>query len=321
MSPEMGGRWIRQAQMPVYVGGAELNVATALSRWKKPARYVTALPQNELSTDIVTEINGLGIDTSSIVYSGERIGIYFLPQGGDLKGAGVIYDRAHSSFAGLKRGMIDWKKALKGCDWFHFSAISPALNRDVADVCAEGIEAAFSMGLKISVDLNYRQKLWKYGVAPTEIMPALTKHCHVVMGNIWAVESLLDIPSPIKESKGKTRQELIDAAKESMQMLREKYSRLESVAYTFRLENEYWAALQHESGMFTSREYGMRGVVDRVGSGDCFMGGLIYGLSSGNDPQDVIDFAAAAAVNKLREKGDATSSGVEIIRQLMNENG
>lgn len=320
MSPELNRQWIHDAHIPVYVGGAELNAATALSKWNVPAKYCTALPDNYLSKEIIEEIQSKKIDTSAIHLSGNRIGIYYLPQGADLKNAGVIYDRAHSSFAELKPGMINWDEALKDCSWFHFSAISPALTGNVAAVCKEALEAASSKDLKISVDLNYRAKLWQYGKKPPEIMPELVQYCNVVMGNIWAAESLLGIASPIKESKGRSKEELIDAAGKSMLAIHHAYPKVMTMAYTFRLDEMYFAVLQHGPSMAVSKEFPLLNIVDKVGSGDCFMGGLIYGLYNQHAPQAIIDFAAAAAVGKMGEKGDATNQTIEsVLKTLQTE--
>src|SRR5262245_57055108 len=139
MSPSLERRWIKESVMPVYVGGAELNVASALANWNVHTKYCSALPDNYLSAEIIEEIKEKGIDVSAIRLYGNRIGTYYLPQGADLKNAGVIYDRAYSSFADLTPGMIDWEKELEGCTWFHFSAISPALNNNVAAVCREAL--------------------------------------------------------------------------------------------------------------------------------------------------------------------------------------
>ncbi|HUR65586.1 MAG TPA: sugar kinase [Chitinophagaceae bacterium] len=319
MSPELNRQWIHDASIPVYIGGAELNVATALSKWNIPARYCTALPDNYLSKEIIQELAAKKIDTSAIHLSGHRVGIYYLPQGTDLKNAGVIYDRAHSSFAELKPGMINWDKALKDCSWFHFSAISPALNENSVAVCREALEAASAKGLTISVDLNYRAKLWQYGKQPVDVMPELLEYCDVVMGNIWAAESLLGIPSSIKDSKGKTRDELIQAAAKSMKAIHLAYPKLQSIAYTFRLDETYFAVLQHGPDMPISKEFPLLHIADKVGSGDCFMGGLIYGLYNKNTPQAVIDFAAAAAVGKMKETGDATDQSIETVLKTVNE--
>lgn len=316
MSPALGREWIRQSAMPVFVGGAELNVATALAAWETPVRYTTALPANYLTQEIVQEIQEKGIDTSYIHYSGQRIGTYYLPQGADLKNAGVIYDRAFSSFWDLKPGMIDWDTALEGCTWFHFTAISPALNADVAAVCLEGVRAAAAKGLTISVDLNYRAKLWQYGKPPAAIMPELVQHCQVIMGNIWSVESLLGMPSPVASSAGKTKEELAAAAGESMLNLHKQYVNATTFAYTFRLDDAYWAILQHGPEQCISPEFDMAHAADRIGSGDCFMGGLIYGLYYQHQPQDIIDYAAAAAVGKLGEKGDATRQTVTDVQRI-----
>jgi 2-dehydro-3-deoxygluconokinase len=318
MSPEINRQWLHDAQLPVYVGGAELNVATALSRWNMQTKYCTALPDNYLSKEIIEELQSKKIDTSSIHISGNRTGIYYLPQGADLKNAGVIYDRAYSSFSELKPGMIDWDEALKDCSWFHFSAISPALNENVAAVCKEALIAASAKGLTISVDLNYRSKLWQYGKQPADVMPELLKYCDVVMGNIWAAESLLGISSSIKDSKGKTKEELTDAAGQSMKQIHLSFAKVQSMAYTFRLDESYFAVIQHGSEMKVSKEFPLQNIVDKVGSGDCFMGGLIYGLYNQHSPQQVIDFAAAAATGKMKEKGDCTNQSIESIQNILN---
>ena len=320
MSPELGGKWIHDAKMTVYVGGAELNAATALARWNVPVKYCTALPDTYLSNEIIEELQSKKIDISVINISGKRIGTFYLPQGADLKSAGVIYDRAHSSFGELRPGMINWDEVLKNCSWFHFSAISPALNENIIAVCKEALKAASAKGLTISLDLNYRPKLWQYGKKPVEVMPELANYCHVIMGNVWAAESLLGIPSPIKESTGKSKDELIDAAGKSMLQLHKLYPDVRAMAYTFRLEKQYWGVLQHGSEKTISKEFPVVNLVDKAGSGDCFMAGLIYGLCNRHNAQDTINFAAAAAVGKLQEKGDTTKQTIEQVLELMKSN-
>ncbi|MDQ3683282.1 MAG: sugar kinase, partial [Bacteroidota bacterium] len=307
--------WISQNSMPVYVGGAELNVATALARWNVPVSYYTSLPDNYLSKEIVESINEKGIETDKVYFSGNRIGTYYLPQGADLKNSEVIYDRAYSSFSELKPLQINWEKVLEEVSWFHFSAISPALNANAAAVCLEAVKAAKEKEITVSIDLNYRAKLWQYGKQPHEIMPELVQHCDVVMGNIWAAESLLSITSTLKESKGKTKEELIEAAGKSMKQIHITYPKISSIAYTFRLEKSYFGLLQHGPERAVSKEFHLENIIDKVGSGDCFMGGLIYGLYNQQEPKEVIDFAAAAAVNKLFIKGDATTASVEEIKK------
>lgn len=323
MSPTLEREWIVQHKMPVYIGGAELNVASALARWKVPVQYFTALPDNYLSSEITAEIASRGIHISNTRYSGERIGIYYLPQGADLRNKGVIYDRAHSSFAGLQPGEIDWDKVLKDCTWFHFSAISPALGQNIADVCLEGLKAASTRKLTISVDLNYRSKLWKYGKKPVEIMPELVNHCNVIMGNLWSAADLLGIEVEKDIHQQGSREAYILHAKRTAEHIIKKYPQCKTVANTFRFDAgagiRYFATLDNQNGQVVSPVFETASVVDRVGSGDCFMGGLIYGLYSNHGSQDVIDFAAAAAFGKLQERGDATSQTVEDIKKILGK--
>jgi 2-dehydro-3-deoxygluconokinase len=320
MSPALHGQWIETAQMPVYVGGAELNVATALATWNIPVKYCTALPDNYLSKEIIADVKNKNIDTSAIHLSGDRIGIYFLPQGTDLKNAGVIYDRANSSFANLKPGTIDWDEVLEGCSWFHFSAISPALNENAAAVCKEALKAASTKGITISVDLNYRAKLWQYGKKPVDVMPELVQHCDVVMGNIWATESLLGLPLFLDNPKETDKEKLIAAAEKNMQQLKKIFPKVKNAAYTFRFDETYFAVLDYEEQITASQVFKIENVVDKVGSGDCFMAGYIYGLMNHQKSQTIIDFAAAAAVGKMMVKGDATNQTIEIVKNRIIKN-
>jgi 2-dehydro-3-deoxygluconokinase len=317
MSPVLNKEWIHNAGMTAYIGGAELNVATALAKWNIPAKYFTALPDNYLSKEIIEHLEESNIDTSAIHLSGDRIGAYYLPQGTDLKHAGVIYDRAHSSFAELKPGMINWEEALDGCSWFHFSAISPALNENVVAVCKEALEAATAKGLTISVDLNHRSKLWKYGKDPVEVMPALVEYCDVIMGNIWSAETLLGISSTLPDSEGKSKGELIEAAGASMLKLHQQYPKAQTFGYTFRLDKEYFAVLQHGKEQAVSGIYTIGEVKDKIGTGDCFMAGLIYGLCHQQPVKEMIDYAAAAAVGKLYEIGDSTQQHIEDVKKII----
>jgi len=317
LSPQLNGQWIRQNSMPVFIGGAELNTATALAKWGLPVSYCTALPPHYLSEEILAHVKEKGIETSSIIYGGNRIGTYYLPQGADLKNAGVIYDRAHSSFWELKPGQIDWNAMLEEVSWFHFSAISPALNENIAAVCAEGVKAAAAKGITVSVDLNYRAKLWQYGKQPQEVMPGLVQYCDVVMGNIWAAEKMLGI-GQIENLVHKKEAYLEQAAKTS-EAIQHLFRRCKQVANTFRFDAgegvKYYAALHQAGSLYVSAEQQSAHIVDKVGSGDTFMAGLIYGNYQVLSPQETIDFAAAAAFNKLFILGDATNASVEEIKK------
>ncbi|HYJ64087.1 MAG TPA: sugar kinase, partial [Parafilimonas sp.] len=186
LAPDEQGEWLTKNAIDIYPGGAEMNVAAALAQWRVPVSYCTAAPNNFLSTQLIKKIKEQNIDTSTIVYNGNKIGLYYLLKGTEIQHAEVIYDRSGSSFSELKSGMIDWDKALNGIRWFHFSAITPALSENIAAVCKEALEACSKKNIFISVDLNHRPKLWQYGKQANEIMPELVQHCDVIMGNIWS---------------------------------------------------------------------------------------------------------------------------------------
>ena len=265
-------------------------------------------------------VGAKGIETSCIASGGNRIGTYYLPQGADLKNAGVIYDRAYSSFWSLTPGQIDWDMVLEDISWFHFSAISPALNENVAAVCLEAVQAASRKGITVSIDLNYREKLWQWGKRPDEVMPQLVEHCNVVMGNIWAAEKMLSIPLP-EELKDDQQAYLDQAQKTSEEMIRS-FPKCNQVANTFRFDRgegvHYYATLFNGDELYVSDAHDTNYIIDKVGSGDTFMGALIYGNFRNLPPKEKIDFAAAAAFNKLFIKGDATTASVEDIKQAFS---
>jgi 2-dehydro-3-deoxygluconokinase len=323
-SPVLGGKWLTQSTMPVYIGGAELNTATALAIWNVPAAYCTLLPVNYLSKEICDELSKRNINADGLIFSGSRIGSYYLPQGSDLKNAGVIYDRAYSSFSELQPGQIDWDAMLNNVSWFHFSAISPALNQNVAAVCKEAVEVASKRRITISVDLNYRSKLWQYGKKPKEIMQPLVEHCNVVMGNIWSADDLLGIRVDADVHHKKSKAAYLEHAGRTAENIMRNFNACKSVANTFRFDDgdrtSYYAALNTNGRQFVSQEFSTNKVVDKVGSGDCFMAGLIYGFHNKLTFQEIIDFAAAAAFNKLFIRGDATTSTVEEIKKAHLKN-
>jgi 2-dehydro-3-deoxygluconokinase len=319
LSPEMGQKWLQEGKTSIFIGGAELNAARALARWKIPVAYCSSLPDNALMRETDEFLQSEGIDTSKLQYGGDRIGIYILPQGADLKNAGVIYDRANSSFGNLKPGELPLEEILNGVFWLHLSAISPGLTQDVADVCLELVKAAAEKGIFVSLDLNYRAKLWKYGKEPSEIMPAIASHCDLIMGNIWAANKLLNIPIDADVSQNRaTKEEYISHSEETSRSILQKFPKCTYVANTFRFDAppngvSYYTTLFHENNTVVSPHFEVKDVADRVGSGDCFMAGLIYGISTGLSLQKTIDFASTAAVGKLHEYGDATQQTVEDI--------
>ncbi len=304
----------------LFVGGAEANTATALAAWNIPVKYFTVLPDNFMSRYVLNYLEYKGIYTSSIMFSGNRVGVYYLDRGADLKSS-VVYDRDHSAFSELKRGVIDWDKVLRDVSWFNFTAISPALNENVADVCLEGLEAASAKNITISVDLNYRSRLWKYGKQPVEVMPALVEHCDLVMGNIWSANNLLgtNIDEGIHD-KG-TKKDYLEHARATSLEIMDRFPKCKTVANTFRFDSDknhllYYTSLYKDGIQYNSSEFRTQGVVDRSGSGDCFMGGLIYGSYLQHSPQDMVDYATAAAFGKLQEQGDATGQDILTVSGL-----
>ena len=320
--PDIEGNWLKKNNLPFYVGGAELNVATALALWGVPSAYLTALPANSLTEQLVEYIQGLDIDTSAIQYTGERVGLYYLHQGKDLKNAGVIYDRSGSSFATLKTGTINWDEVLKDVSWFHFSAICPAVSLAAAEVCMEALKEASARNITISVDLNYRAKLWKYGKEPIEILPDLVRYCDVVMGNLWAAEKMLGIPVPESLAFDDQKELYLKQAELSSKALIAKFPECKVVANTFRFDQQegvkYYSTLFSEDELLVSKQYSAKKILNKVGSGDCYMAGLIYGFYQDQPAAEILEFATAAAFSKLFVEGDATTVKVEDVKEKLS---
>lgn len=321
ITPDADGNWLQNGTLPVFVGGAELNVATALTLWGLPSAYFTVLPDNNMSAQIISYLNEKKIDTSSVKFQGSRVGLYYLTKGKDLKNDALSYDRASSSFAELQPATINWNKVFDGVGWFHFSAISPAVSQSAADVCLEAVKAASKRDITISVDLNYRAKLWKYGKSPKEIMTQLLPYCNLVMGNIWAAETMLGIEvTPDIHESGQKSIYLKEAQKTSEKIM-DHYPACKTVANTFRFDEQdgikYYTALHTGDNFLSSHEYQAKDIVDKVGSGDCYMAGLIYGFYNGWHAAEVLEFATAAAFTKLFVESDATNKSVADIKKAI----
>jgi 2-dehydro-3-deoxygluconokinase len=313
--PDAGGEWLQQNQLPFYVGGAEANVATALALWGVPSAYCSVLPDHSVARQVDGYLRSKGVDTSPIRWQGDRLGMYFLTKGKDLKNAGVIYDRNGSSFSELRPGTLDWDEIFRDISWLHFSAISPALNTRVAAVCEEAVKAAVAKKIPVSLDLNYRAKLWQYGKQPVEVIPGLASHCDLIMGNIWAVEKMLGIPTGKDIHADSGKEEYIEQARLTSEKIQEQFPRVKIVANTFRFDEglagiRYYTTLFVEGFLHVSGEYCAEMIVDKVGSGDCFMAGLLYGLYKRLSPAATLEFATAAAFQKLFVLSDATDRTV-----------
>jgi 2-dehydro-3-deoxygluconokinase len=324
-SPTADGQWLRSNELPVYLGGAELNVATALAKWRLPVSYCTALPENNLSQDILGVLQERQIGTETILLTGGRVGSYYLSQGTDLKNNSVIYDRTHSAFGELKKGMLDWDQLLHEVSWLHFSAISPALNESVAAVCLDALKAASKKNITISIDLNHRPKLWKHR-NPHNVMAELLNHCDVVMGNIWSAHDLLGVHLDLSLIQTKEKTAYLQHAHQTSVGIMKRFARVKTVACTFRFEEgeqgiAYYASLYSKHHWSDSAVYRSDRIIDKVGTGDCFMAGLIYGLYHQLPEPEIIQFAAAAGFGKFFEKGDATGQDLSSIQARIQQYG
>ncbi|WP_257668793.1 sugar kinase [Parapedobacter tibetensis] len=293
----------------VFPGGSEANVAASLAQWDVPCSYMSRIPDNDLSRQAVQTLNQLGVDTVPCLMEGDRMGLYFLLSANGLSKGEVVYDRKYSAFSQLEPGKIDWDRVLEGYTWFHWSALTPALNESLAAVCHEALDAASRKGLTISVDLNYRNKLWNYGKQPIAIMPKLLQYCDVVMGNIWAANKMLG--TSVLETLGRDTAPDVyyEHAKESAQEMFASLSKCKHIAYTFRFmdsatHNLLYGTYHTREADFISSIHETNNVVDRIGSGDAFMAGLIYALVNDKKGQEIIDTATAAGFKKLFVKGD-----------------
>ena len=313
--PDSGGDWIGEQSMPAYIGGAELNASRALARWKVPVSILSSLPDHFLARQVANQLQLEGVETDNIIWSGRRMGLYFLPGGETIQNQGVIYDREGSSFWHLKRGMVNWDKVFQGVTWFHISAINPALNDELAWLCEEGMRIAHEKGITVSIDLNYRPKLWTNGRDPRWVMESLLPYCHIVMGNVWAADSMLGIE--VDESfEIEDKQACIDHAQRTSERILQLFPDVRQVYNTFRFEQgglSYFATLNERAQQFSTRTYRADQIVDKVGSGDCFMAGIIYGALNDHEPQQALDFCAAAAFQKLFTPGDANMRSVDEI--------
>jgi 2-dehydro-3-deoxygluconokinase len=302
-------------------GGGEANVAVSLAAFGQEVEFVTRLPQNDLGEACLMSLRGRGLRTDHIARGGERIGIYFLETGAAQRGSKVIYDRAGSSFATIQPGAVDWEAVFSGADWFHWTGITPAVSQGAAEACAEAIRVARRLGLTISCDLNYRAKLWKWGKAAGEVMQGLVADCDVVLGNEEDAEKVFGIRAPETDvSAGRVAAEHYQFV---CRALAQKFPSLKAISITLRgsfsaSHNTWSGVLWRGEQYFTAPTYDILPIVDRVGGGDAFMAGLIYGLRRyGQDSQKALDFAAAAACLKHSISGDFNAVSVAEVEALM----
>ena len=321
LSPPAGQRFSQMCNLDAIFGGAESNVAVALSQLGTPARFVTALPHHDLGQAAVNALRGFGVDTSAIVRCGDRVGIYFLEHGASQRPSRVIYDRAHSALADLEPGRIDWDAAMKGAAWFHWTGITPALSDAATAETRNALEAARRAGAKVSVDLNYRARLWSKERA-REVMTSLMPYVDVIVANEADAEDVFGIRSGTTDVEaGKLD---LDGYRRVADELRSRFG-FKAVAITLReslsaSDNAWSACLLDDQGFHVSRKYVIH-LVDRVGGGDAFAAGLIHGFLEGRSGEEALEFGVAASCLKQTIQGDFNLVTSDEVEALMGGSG
>lgn len=313
-------RFTQARAFDVTFAGGEANVAASLAQFGIPVEYVTRLPDNELGDACLHFLRQYGIGVHHVIRGGQRLGIYFLETGAVQRPSKVIYDRAESSAAQVEPGMIDWDAAFAGADWFHWTGITPAISESAADTCLEAIQCAREHGLTVSCDLNFRAKLWRWGKPASEVMPELVSLCDMAIGNEEDAEKVFGIKAPEADvTSGKVDAASYQAVCEELAL---RFPKLHTVAVTLRgslsASHNTWSGVLYSFGeMFRGPVYDITHIVDRVGGGDSFVGGLIYGLRTYDSKQDAIDFAVAASCLKHTIPGDFNLVRVSEVEKLM----
>ncbi|HRO85105.1 MAG TPA: sugar kinase [Niabella sp.] len=308
-------------------GGGEANVAVSLANYGLDADFVTRLPKNDIAESCIMNLKKYGVGVNNILRGGDRMGIYFLETGAVARPSKVVYDRSNSSIAEIAPGMVNWHEVLKGADWFHWTGITPALSQGAADACMEAIKIANELGVTVSTDLNYRKNLWKYGKKASEIMPALVEGCDVILGNEEDAEKVFGIKPEgfnVEHTGGEINAEEFESV---CTQLMKKFPRAKKVIITLRgsinANHNTWGGVLYSNGnLYQSKRYDITHIVDRVGGGDSFMGGLIYGLLTFTDnDQQALEFAVAASCLKHTIYGDFNMVTVSEVEALMGGDG
>jgi 2-dehydro-3-deoxygluconokinase len=315
-------RFIQATDFEATYGGGEANVAVSLANYGLNPQFVTRLPNNDIGKAALSTLRKYNVGTDHIVFGGDRLGIYFLETGAVSRGSKVVYDRANSALSEIKPGMVDWDKALDGASWFHWTGITPAVSQGAADVCLEGVKAASEKGITVSCDLNYRKNLWKYGKQPADIMPELVSGCDVILGNEEDAEKVFGIhPEGVDVTQGNVEA----AAYESVcTQLLDKFPKASKAIITLRgslsASHNTWSGVLYDGNqLYEAPTYQITHIVDRVGGGDSFMGGLIYGLLTyQDDMQKALNFAVAASCLKHTIHGDFNMVTVSEVEKLMS---
>ena len=299
-------RFMQVPQFEATFGGGEANVAVGLANLGMDTAYISVIPKNAMGDACVREVRKYGVNTDLIVRKGERLGIYFLEGGSNQRPSVVIYDRARSAIAEAKPGDIDWDRVFNRASWFHISGITPAISASAAELSLEAVKKAKGKGLTVSLDLNYRSKLWKYGKAAPEVMGELIKYTDIAIGNEEDYQKSLGIKVDVDVEKAEvdaSAYEKITAA------VLKTYPNVKKAAVTLRESfsadyNGWSAALNNGEKFIVSKRYEIHNIVDRVGGGDTFSAGLIYGLNNLDSDEAALEFAVAASCLMHTISGD-----------------
>ena len=318
-------RLMQSPMLEATFGGGEANVSVSLANYGMETAFVSVLPDNDIGTACIRELRGFGVDTSFIVRKPGRMGIYYLETGAVQRPSKVIYDRAGSAICEAKSGDIDWDKAFEGATWFHITGITPAISAGAADLSLEAVKAAKRLGLHVSCDLNYRKNLWKYGKTADQVMTELVKYVDTVIANEEDFQKalLLSVESAGSVESGELNTEQYRAI---AALAMQKYPNIKRVAITLRESksanhNDWSACLYNGKDFFLSRKYQITDIVDRVGGGDSFGGGLIYGLNTYGDEKTALEFAVAASCLKHTIPGDYNRMSAAEVESLMKGSG
>ena len=317
-------RFSQTNSLEVVYGGGESNVAVSLANYGVPVEFVTRLPNNDIGHCAHMEMRKRGVGTTHVNWGGDRLGIYFLETGAVSRGSKVVYDRAYSAMSEITAGMIDWDVVFDGVEWFHWTGITPAISQGAADACLEAVKVASAKGITISTDLNYRKKLWNYGGDRESIMTELTSYCDIILGNEEDAEMHFGIKPEGLDITTQGHEVKAEAFLSVCKQMMSKFPRAKKVITTLRgsisASHNTWAGVMYDGNtMFESPQYQITDIVDRVGGGDSFMGGLIYGLLKyPENDQNALNFAVAASCLKHTIKGDANLVTLDEVEKLMS---